>query len=715
MRPGAPEASPEGNARWLGGLLDGLAVLLGLVIVVTFTLHPTDSNDIWWHLKTGQLILQELQIPTTDRFSYTAFGAEVIVHEWLYEVLVFAAYSLLADPGLAIFRALVVVATAAVLLRACAIVHPGRAVNTLLLVAVATIAAGHFGDRPQILGDLLAALYMLVLLHYTIGRDGRRGRTALLAALPVLQLLWVNLHGSFVVGGALVVLFGLGELSTWAVTRDADTRRRGVTLLLVACALGIASLANPHGYEILAYPFRQVRRDLFTMFVDEWVPSFHPAVSAYYTVTFFKIWVVASALSCLLTIRRSNLSLLLVYLFFLVLSMRAYRFIAIGTLITLPVIARNVGILIATGRGILARRRISARDARLVLLGLRAAVPAALAAYAAFLITVGRPHMRGEPFLRPAIGGEALRPAIVADYIVANDVRGRMFNTYHLGGYLIWRLGPERSVFIDGRANTVYDEALFERYLHAQERVEVLEALIAEYGIDYFVLAYPRPGGGPQAIHEFLRASSDWVLVAFDDHALLYVRRSPANAAIIARDGYVTIDPVSFRPGAPDARDLSPDGVREYERAVRAAPDCVRARNNLGLVYLALGRPADAARELGIALRVRPGDDGLMYNLALAHTLMGDYDDAIALYEQALDVNDDVADYHADLGAAHAHSGAIDAAIQSYERALARDPRMLRAYLNLQTLHTARGDHARAAEMHRRALLLDPTLGRAAP
>ena len=83
--PGLHEANV---ARWAGWLLPAVTLLL----VAILSIYPRGVNDLWWQLKTGELIWTGRSVPRSDVFSHTAAGQPWHVQEWLAELLIFALY-----------------------------------------------------------------------------------------------------------------------------------------------------------------------------------------------------------------------------------------------------------------------------------------------------------------------------------------------------------------------------------------------------------------------------------------------------------------------------------------------------------------------------------------------------------------------------------------------------------------------------------------------
>ena len=165
-----------------------------ILCLFLMTLRPIADPDFWWHLRTGQLIVQTLTIPHTDPFSYTRVGQPWITHEWLSEMLIYALFRL-GNYGLLIFTFSIIITAAFLLtyLRSPAETRPYVAGFVLLLAAVST--APTWGVRPQMISLLLTSLVLLLL-----DRFRRDGQLRFLIPLPLITLIWVNSHAGYFLG-----------------------------------------------------------------------------------------------------------------------------------------------------------------------------------------------------------------------------------------------------------------------------------------------------------------------------------------------------------------------------------------------------------------------------------------------------------------------------------------------------------------------------------
>jgi len=208
--------------------------------------------DLWWHVKVGQDLLATHHFPTTDPYSFTAAGQPWIAYEWLGDLLIGGVAKigglLGLDALLFVLASLVMLALYAYATLTSENSKAGFVVSGLLC----SLAFASFNLRPQMLGYLFLVLLLIALERF------RRGKETALWFVPLLFLLWVNVHGSFIIGlGALVVhlLSGLTsfqvgsfETSRWS----ARQRIRLETVLLLS--LAVLPL-TPYGTQVAVYPF----------------------------------------------------------------------------------------------------------------------------------------------------------------------------------------------------------------------------------------------------------------------------------------------------------------------------------------------------------------------------------------------------------------------------------------------------------------------------
>src|ERR1700693_294114 len=211
------------------------ALLVGGVATIarTFFLDP----DVWWHIKQGGVILAPHHVPTKDIYSLTLAGRPWTAYEWLGDVLLAATYQVGGFRGL---EALLIILGSAIFVALYALAAIRCRNSKAAFVATATLfalASVSFNLRPQMLGYLFLVLTLIVLERFRQGK--RRGAWA----LPILMLVWVNAHGSWIIGLGVIGVYlasGLMEFQVGDIEArrwcPSDRLRLASIFVLCACA-----------------------------------------------------------------------------------------------------------------------------------------------------------------------------------------------------------------------------------------------------------------------------------------------------------------------------------------------------------------------------------------------------------------------------------------------------------------------------------------------
>lgn len=463
------------------------------------TLRPIADPDFWWHLRTGQFIVQTHTIPHVDPFSYTKSGQPWITHEWLSELLIYALFRL-GSYGLLIFTFSIIITAAFLLtyLRSPLVTRPYISGFILLLGAIAT--APTWGVRPQMISLLLASLFLLLLDHYRW--DGNR---RFLIPLPFIMLMWVNLHAGYFVGIALVGIYitgGLVEmLAAWFSKKEQEKTSHTLnSILSLLITLGfciLATLVNPNGIRIIIYPFQTLTSPSMQQFIQEWFsPDFH--LMMWQPLAWLILALIGVGMINKKSISPTHIFLTLGFGYAALVSMRNIPFFALAAI---PVLTEQVGSLIEIHTSVYKPGRL-----------FRLAVPILLGGI--LLITCLRfiqvvqkqPEMEAENF-----------PKTSVDWLLVNLHPGNLFNSYNWGGYLIWRMYPHYRVYIDGRAD-VYGDAFIFDYLSIYNAEPGWQDKLNNHAIQTVLVEPYAP------LANVLRQSPDWHIAFSDKVSTIFVK-----------------------------------------------------------------------------------------------------------------------------------------------------------------------------------------------
>jgi hypothetical protein len=473
------------RARTLAGIL-----LFGLLAM---TARNAVDPDLWWHLRTGQWIVETGHIPHSDPFSFTRAGSPWVSHEWLSEVAFYEIWKHTGAAGLIIFSAIVTTAGFMLLYLRCPGKTQGAAAAALALGALA--AAPSWGVRPQMFTFALASLMLWLL-------ERGHERPALLFWIPPLFLLWLNLHAGFALGPALLLACSIGLVweaasgdTAWQEVRPYLLR----VLLVVPACLALVPL-NPSGAQLYRYPLDVLRSAGMRSFIVEWLPpDFHQL--RYLPV--FLIWL--ALLAALATSRsRPKARVLVPTLLTFLAALDAVRHIPIFVLLATPVIAAFLSLPLA--RFSPERPPASASGFRLAFRG------------AVLLLMAGFAVSRWQNLARNQVQTEAEQfPSQAVEFLRSHPMPTRLFAYYDWGGYAIWKLYPEYRVFVDGRADLYGDDMLHQFQKTVQFRAG-WDQVLDTWGVQ--VVLVPQSSALAQA----LLLNEAWQVEYRDSRTVLFFR-----------------------------------------------------------------------------------------------------------------------------------------------------------------------------------------------
>jgi hypothetical protein len=491
-------------------------LFIGLLCVPLFTKLSTGllaDADIGWHIRAGQHAIAQHVIPRVDLFTSTMSGKPWFDWEWLADIVM----GLLANAGglngVAWFAALSVAVTFAWMFR----LLIARGTNFLFALALLMVALAasmvHLLARPHLLSWLLTLAFFWILDSTELAHDARQTRRLWL--LPVLMLLWVNVHGSFPLGFVLLAIFWLSAMwqRLWPnaapggpEAQRAAAVRRTLTLTAVGAACLATTLVNPWGWKLYPHLVWYLSNHTIMEHTEELQsPNFHEVAPKCFLLLLLTAVVVL--LTYASKVRRSQL---LVALFAVYSGLYMARAVPTSSLL----LSMVIGPLVTA-----ARPRISRELAEMELrqrghLGAMAAVAAtaAIALHGGRFVGVQVMNARFDPHRFPVAAVEFIKESTIAEPIFGPD---------GWGGYFIYELYPGRHVVLDDRFD-LFGNSFLKSYIRTMGVQRGWEQLLHASAPSCIVL---RPD---DALANVLVATREWRAVYSDDVAIVFV---PANGA----------------------------------------------------------------------------------------------------------------------------------------------------------------------------------------
>jgi len=585
--PPTKSPTPRGSRTPLPPLPPGLRVTATLVVfavIAALVSFPLIDPDLWQHLVTGRAIWAAHALPRTNVWTWPTYGAPYVIPSWLFRVALWPFFAAGGVTGLFVWRWLTTLATFALLASAARMRRESRATGVaalFVLVWCAVIERFRSQVRPDTLVSvMLAAEFLLFEWRRTRWSPERLRIDPAWLAVPLL-VLWTNAHLSFPIGLFVAGAYLLDD--AWRARRGAagaSPARLGIVLAVCTAV----TFLNPWGAALVRQPFDFAfveRRQAVMQMITELGPiAWRPLLSTGLPLLF--------ALPILLALGRwrhrgPDLAELVILVAFIGQAITSQRFLGFAALVIAPFFARDLSELVAEFGvpGPLASP----------------IVRTTLAAALAVLLLV--PAFKDRA-LQPRVAfRDSAFPIAACDAIARLDVRGRSFNLFSYGGYLLWRFWPERDrlPFID--VHVTGSAELRDEYVAALTDSAGWTTLDAKDRFDWVIL--PRSGRSRAPLLEWLDADTTrWSLVFLDDVAALYARRGGRNAAVAERDRYVYLGGGSSRLNDA-ARRMGVDST-VFVGVVREMNRCVDESKWTATVHFALANLAALAHRWPDAL-----------------------------------------------------------------------------------------------------------------
>ncbi len=506
--------APAAVLRWFPSLRD--AAWLMPVIFLFLRLEGIGfllgDGDTGWHLRAGEWILQNSRVPATDLFSFTRPGEPWFAWEWLWDLL-FGWLHLNFGMGAVLVASLALVCATSYLIYRESSRLSG---NYFLAFGVTFLAAAgssiHWLARPHLVTLLFTAISVILL------NRAAEGRTRLLAWLPALTVLWVNLHGGFFVLWTLLLAhLASAGLNAFLDRRSILSSAKPWALTLAGCA--VASFLNPYGWRLHRHIFGYLGASYHREQIQEFLSiSFHHA-AAYY----FAAMLLLAGVTVLWALERRRLADAFILVGWGWLALYAARNIPIFLICAAPLAAlalrdRLERLAASASRLAPAVRSFFEAHREFALLEAPARTPwlptlvlAGLALLAAAPASAGPLRNQYDPKDYPEKALPVLRE-------LGPEIR--LFTNDEWGDFLLYRLWPEHRVFIDGRSD-FYGHKLGEDMGRVLQARHDWAEILARYQIGAVLLR----AGDPLA--SVLKLSPGWRLLHDDGAALVFQSVSP--------------------------------------------------------------------------------------------------------------------------------------------------------------------------------------------
>lgn len=503
--------------------------LLWALLAGSLSSRPLADPDIGWHIRNGELMLASRTITRTDPFSSTMHGQKWFAWEWLYDLALGGLDRACGLNGIAWLCAVIVATTFTFLLAQLLKRGTGLPVAIMLMLLAEAASSIHLFARPHIVSWLFVLLWFAALERWEHG-DAPRW---LPWFFPVSTVLWVNLHGGWLFGFALLAIYivaavveSLRAADAFAAVRVVQ-RARVMTWAGVAAAL--ATLVNPFGWHLHEHIYSYLSdRYLMNRIAEFRSPDFHGWGQRCFVVILLLTFLSLSGRRSDSRYGRIRLSHILVMLLAVYTGLLSSRNLPVSSMLLVllagPVLWENLASLANRPaawpwlrKGMRRLVEFSSRmgEQETALRGHVWPMVAVIATLAICLHggLVGSRHLIDVEFDAKKV------PAAAVDFLQKESNADPVFSTDSWGGYLIYRLYPSREVVVDDR-HDLYGSGRIREVLILMQGEPGWREVLDKWHIQTVLL--PAGSTVPNLLREL---PQDWRLAYEDDVAVVYEKR----------------------------------------------------------------------------------------------------------------------------------------------------------------------------------------------
>jgi hypothetical protein len=484
-----------------------LLVVAAFVVILCVIVRRGGDPDIFWHLATGQWMVDHHQIVSHDLFTFTVAGKQWIDPEYTTEVIAYLIFKLGGLTLVSLAFGAVTFVGFLLIWRRVRLENANPVIAAILIGVAGLAGAAVWGPRPQMITFAFTCLELLWLDRYL------RGKSRAIYWLPLVMIAWANLHGGFIFGLVPVGVAAFVEAVHWIRRVDGDEhKRRTRNLVLVFAACVVAALVNPYGIHLYGYVIQPQFSAVQQNFIAEWQsPNFHVLEERGFEAMLLLVPIA-------FVLRRPSLWDVCLTLVVSYLALSAVRHAALF-------VAAETPLLIWSFSAGWERFAPAARVREWIAPRARDMLAGAVAILVIAILGTGY-------FVRSTLSNQARAtaanfPVGASDWLAAHPTVGtRMFDQYGWGGYLIYRFYPDpnRRVFSFGEA-TLLGTNVMQQVSDVETGNADWQQIFAKWGIDY-VIDVP---GAPAVLA--LEVDAQWTKVYDDGFAVIMVKNTALAAA----------------------------------------------------------------------------------------------------------------------------------------------------------------------------------------
>ena len=485
----------------------GNTIFLVIFLYLCFTgQRLLDDGDTGFHIRAGEFIIENHIVPKFDIFSFHTPPIPWIAHEWLSEVLMGGVHKYFGLTGVGVLFSFTIATIFYLLYRFIKGNNGNILISAVLVILSAFTSYFHWLARPHIFSILLLLIWYFILEEYQY-RNKR-----LIYYLPLLMMLWVNLHGGFILGFLMISVYFTGNLID-ALLSGGENKNLAKEKAKRYFSVGIFCLAaafiNPYGYRILSFPFTLIFEKSLVNYSNEYLsPNFHHIFFIFFGA--YLLFTISIFMTSKKTPTPTEIILAILFTF---MSLYSCRNIALFSIIIAPILFRQIEYLLhEKNTPIFVKFKNKAKKYNdidrysngflwpvmgviLIILG----------------IIFGNINFMFDERMQ--------KPVRAVEFLKREPIKGNMFNATEYGDYIIYSAYPQYKVFIDGRID-IYMAEIFSDYQKIANFETGWENIIEKYQIQWIIYDKDSP------LSRILVEKNNWKLIYSDEATNIFVKNT---------------------------------------------------------------------------------------------------------------------------------------------------------------------------------------------
>jgi len=469
-------------------------VLISLFFLYVFSFVFTTSSDftqdLGRHLKIGEIIVKTKNIPNTNLFSYTNKDFPFINHHWLSEVIFYLTSRIFGLNFLLFLKTVLILVAVGIVFKLAK--EKGGLIPAIISGLIFTpFLIERNNIRPEMFGYLFFSIILYLLITYP-------KNTKIIYLLPLIMVLWINIHISFVFGLFLILFLFLKMFLFLKISKIEHLKSKISFMLLSILVLFL----NPHGLNGLLYPFNIFQNYGYTIVENQSIfylrsMIFNPLLNYF----FFILPLLVIVVIVLASINRTIEAFLLVI--FSIAVVFQWRHLPFFVLVAIPFTSLALSKLII--------KKIKTREIFFLtslILGLIILGSSIFFISNKYYLIFGNDKKFGLGFSDPGSQG--------IDFIEKNKLKGNIFNNFDIGGFLIYKLYPQYQFFIDNRPEAYPADFVENVYKKLQVDVDFRKKIFEKYKIKTVIFSFTDQTQWGEAFLRGIFQDPEWRLVSLN-------------------------------------------------------------------------------------------------------------------------------------------------------------------------------------------------------